>query len=231
MRKETVTFSFLLLLLFSLVIPLWAQQNNKDVAPILEQLKKAQGALQDFTADINQVKVSSLSKAPVVSRGKMRFKRPDRIWVEMYPPYPTVTVLNKGVLLIYFPDEKIAQRYQVAGNPALAKWLLFFQNPIDTLGKKIWLQEERAGEVILGIDPAEDLAIFQKIRISIDTANWLPKSVELVEKNGDRTTINYDNVKVNSGITDDSFKLRLPADVEIIEPMKRKQTIPPKAGL
>jgi outer membrane lipoprotein-sorting protein len=222
MRKETITFSFVLLLLFSLVIPSWAQQNNKDVAPILQQLKKAQESLQDFTADINQVKISSLSKAPTVSRGKMRFKRPDRIWVEMYPPYPTVTVLNKGVLLIYFPDEKIAQRYQVAGNPALAKWLLFFQNPIDTLGKRIWLQEERPGEVILGIDPAEDLAIFQKIRISIDTSNWLPRSVEMVEKGGNRTTINYDNVKVNSGILDDSFTLRLPADVEIIEPMKRK---------
>jgi outer membrane lipoprotein-sorting protein len=219
MKKKAITF-FLLLLLSSLVIPAWAKQNN-DVAPILEQLKKAQEFLQDFTADIRQVKVSSLSNTPVVSRGKMRFKRPDQLWVEMYPPYPTVTVLNNGVLLIYFPDEKVAQRYQVAGNPALAKWLLFFQNPIDKLGKKIWLQEKRAGEVVLGIDPEEDLAIFKKIRISIDTANWLPKSVEMVEKNGDRTTINYDNIAINSGITDDSFKLRLPADVEIIEPMKR----------
>ncbi len=67
MRKGSITFFFLLLLLFSLVIPSWAQKTNKDVAPILEQLKKAQDALQDFTADINQVKVSSLSKTPVVS--------------------------------------------------------------------------------------------------------------------------------------------------------------------
>jgi outer membrane lipoprotein-sorting protein len=220
MKKKAITF-FLLLLIASLVIPAWAKQNNKDVAPILEQLKKAQESLHDFTADIRQVKVSSLANTPVVSRGKMRFKRPDQLWVEMYPPYPTVTVLNNGVLLIYFPDEKVAQRYQVADNPALAKWILFFQNPIDTLGKKIWLQEERAGEVVLGIDPAEDLAIFKKIRISINTTNWLPKSVEMVEKNGDRTTINYDNITINSGITDNSFKLRLPADVEIIEPMKR----------
>ena len=226
MRKGTAKFFFLLALVFSLLIPSWAQQDNKkiiskDAAPILEQLKKAQESLQDFTADITQAKVSSLTKAPVVSRGKMRFKRPDRIWVEMYPPYPTITVLNKGVLLIYFPDEKVAQRYQVAGNPALAKWLLFFQNPIDSLGKRIWLQEERAGEVVLGIDPAEDLAIFQKIQITIDTSNWLPKSVQLVEKNDDCTTINYNNIKINSGIADASFELHLPLGVEIIEPMKR----------
>jgi len=221
MRKGTVTSFFLLLLLFSLAIPSWAQQDNKDVAPILEQLKKAQESLQDFTADIKQVKISSLFKEPAVSRGRMKFKRPNQIWVEMYPPYPTVTVLNKGVLLIYFPEEKVAQRYQVAGNPVLAKWLLFFQNPIETMGKKIWLQEEKEGEVVLGIDPAEDLAIFKEIRISIDTSNWMPKRLELMEKTGDRTTINYNNIRINVGIPDSSFQLRLPSDVEIIEPMRR----------
>jgi outer membrane lipoprotein-sorting protein len=221
-RKGIFAIVFLLLLsVCSLGAPSQARQEGKALAPLLEHIKHAQDAVSDFTADINQVKVSSLSKQPAVSRGRMRFKRPDRIWVEMEPPYPTITVLNKGVLLIYFPDEKVAQRYQVAGNPALAKWLLFFQNPLATLGKRIWLQEEKAGEVVVGIDPAEDLAIFKKITISFDTTNWLPKSVEMVEKNGDCTTINYGNIKLNSGITDDSFELHLPADVEIIEPMKK----------
>ncbi|MBN1254724.1 MAG: outer membrane lipoprotein carrier protein LolA [Deltaproteobacteria bacterium] len=222
MRKATITIFLLLFFFFvSLVVPSWAKQESKDVAPILEQLKKAQESLEDFTADIKQVKISSLFKEPVVSHGKMRLKQPNQLWVEMYPPYPNVTVLNKGVLLIYFPEERVVQRYQVAGNPVLAKWLLFFQNPIETLGKKIWLQEEKEDEVVLGIEPAEDLAIFQEIRISIDTSNWMPKRLELKEKSGDRTITNYLNVRTNVGIPDSSFQLRLPPDVEIIEPMRR----------
>jgi outer membrane lipoprotein-sorting protein len=222
-RKGLSSLFFVLLLpVVFLGTPTWAQHESNDVTPILEQLKKAQVSLEDFTADIKQVKMSSLFTEPVVSHGKMRLKRPDQIWMEMYPPYPNITVLNKGVLLIYFPDERVAQRYDVAGNPALAKWLLFFQNPIETLGKNIWLQEEKAGEAVLGIDPAEDLAAFQEIRITIDTANWMPKRLELVEKNGDRTTINYDNVRINVGISDSSFQLRLPPDVDIIEPMKHQ---------
>jgi outer membrane lipoprotein-sorting protein len=137
------------------------------------------------------------------------------------PSLPNYNGLEQGYPPDLFPDEKVAQRYQVAGNPVLAKWLLFFQNPIETLGKRVWLQEERAGEVVLGIDPAEDLAIFKKITIAVDTSNWLPKRAEMVEKNGDRTTVTYDNVTINTGITDDSFELRLPADVDVIEPMKR----------
>ncbi len=223
MRKNIS--SLLFFLLFSVAFlgtPCWGQQGSNDVAPILEQLKKAQESLEDFTADIKQVKMSSLFTEPVISHGKMRLKRPNQIWMEMYPPYPNITVLNKGVLLIYFPDERVAQRYDVAGNPVLAKWLLFFQNPIETLGKNIQLLEKRAGEAVLGIDPAEDLAVSQEIRITIDTANWMPKRLELVEKNGDRTTINYDNVRINVGISDSSFQLRLPPDVEIIEPMKHQ---------
>jgi outer membrane lipoprotein-sorting protein len=222
MRKGTFTLFCLLLSFFiSLATSSWAQQESKDVAPILEQLRKAQESLEDFTADIKQIKSSPLFKEPVVSRGKMRLKQPNQLWVEMYPPYPNVTVLNKCVLLIYFPEERVVQRYQVAGNPVLAKWLLFFQNPIETMGKKIWLQEEKEDEIVLVIDPAEDLAIFQEIRISIDTSNWMPKRLELMEKSGDRTIINYLNVRTNVGIPDSSFQLRLPPDVEIIEPMRR----------
>jgi outer membrane lipoprotein carrier protein len=222
--KKTVSSLLFLSLLFVAFVGscAWAQGEHNDVAPILEQLKKAQESLKDFTADIKQVKISSLFTEPVVSEGKMRLKRPNKIWLEMYPPYSSITVLNQGVLLYYFPEEKVAQRYDVAGNPILAKWLLFFQNPIETLGKNIRLLEEKAGEAVLGIDPAEDLAAFQEIRITIDTANWMPKRLELVEKNGDRTTINYNNVRINVGISDSSFQLRLPPDVEIIEPMKQQ---------
>jgi outer membrane lipoprotein carrier protein len=221
-KNVSFLFCFLFFSVAFLGIPCWGQHESKDVAPILGQLKQAQESLKDFTADIKQVKSSSLFQEPVFSYGKMRLKRPNQVWVEMYPPYPNVTVLNEGVLLVYFPDEQVAQRYDVAGNPLLAKWLLFFQNPIETLGENIWLQEERAGEAVLGIDPAEDLAVFQEIRISIDISNWMPKRLELVEKNGDRTTINYDNIRINVGISDSSFQLRLPPDVEIIEPMKHQ---------
>jgi outer membrane lipoprotein-sorting protein len=222
-RKVVSSILFFLLLFFlvSGVTPGQPQDEAKDLAAILDQFKKAQESIEDFTADIKQVKISSLLKEPAVSRGRMRFKRPNQVWLEMYSPYPNITALNEGVLLIYFPDEKVAQRYQVAGNPTLAKWLLFFQNPIETLGKKIRLQGRKSGEVVLGIDPAEDLAVFQEIRIAVDTSNWMPKRLEMVEKNGDRTTINYHNIMINSGIPAASFKLRLPPDVDIIEPMRR----------
>jgi outer membrane lipoprotein-sorting protein len=223
MRICSAVIFFVFVVSLSLpVAPASARQETNELASVLEQCKKAQSAIADFTADVKQVKKSSLMKESIVSRGQMRFKRPDQLWIQMYPPYPSITVLDKGVLLIYLPEEKQVQRYQVAGNPALAKWLLFFQAPLETLGKQIWLQEGRADTVVLRLDPAEDLALFKEIKISLDTTIWMPRHVELLEKNGDCTKITYDNIKINTGISETSFQLRLPADVEIIEPMRRK---------
>ncbi len=223
MRKVFCFIFFFLCLSFLVyaVAPCQPQQEAQDLGIILDHIKKAQESIEDFTADIKQVKTSSLLKEPVVSRGRMRFKRPNQVWLEMYAPYPSITVLNEGILLLYSPDEKVAQRYQVAGNPALTKWLLFFQNPLETLGKKIRLQGKKSEEVVLVIDPAEELAVFQEIRIAVDTTQWMPKRLEMVEKTGDRTAIHYHNIMLNSGIPASSFKLRLPSDCEIIEPMRR----------
>ena len=223
MRIRSAVILFAFVFSFGLwVNPVSGRQETRELASVLEQCKKAQSAIADFSADITQIKKSSLMKESIVSRGQMRFKRPDRLWIQMYPPYPSITVLDKGVLLIYLPEEKQVQRYQVAGNPALAKWLLFFQAPLETLGKRIWLQEERADTVVLRLEPAEDLALFKEIKISLDTTIWMPKQVELLETNGDCTTITYDNIKINTGIADTSFQLHLPSGVEIIEPMRRK---------
>jgi len=221
LRKEGLCLLFFLLIVFLMGSAAWGQEEAKKLAYVMEQLKRTQETIKDFTADITQVKRSSLFKEPVISKGKMKFKRPNRIWVQMLPPYPSITVLTKDVLWIYLPEEKVAQRYQVAGNPLMAKWLLFFQNPFETMGKRISLQEQKRGAVVLKIDPTEDLALFQQIRLWINTSNWLPKQMELVEKNGDRTTITYHNIRINSGMPDSAFELHLPPDVEVIEPMRR----------
>ena len=222
MKKKSVYF-VIFSFMFTAILPISvrSQQNQDRVASILQQVKQSQDLIQDLTADITQVKDSVMLIRPSVSKGKMLFKRPNKILVEMYPPNPSVTLLSEGVLWIYFPEDKVAQRYQVAGNPHLAKWLLVFQNPVETMGRRISLEEERKGEVLLALDPAEDLIMFQTIRLSIDTGNWMLKQMELVEKNGDRTTITYHYAEINHGIPDARFELQLPPDVDIIELMKQ----------
>jgi outer membrane lipoprotein-sorting protein len=41
--------------------------------------------------------------------------------------------------------------------------------------------------------------------------------MEMIEKNGDTTSIRYSNMKVNTGLTDSDFEIHLPKDVKITE--------------
>ena len=57
---STVILVVLLVSFGPWVAPGTAQQDAKELASVLEQCKKAQSAIADFTADIKQVKKSSL---------------------------------------------------------------------------------------------------------------------------------------------------------------------------
>jgi len=158
---------------------------------------------------------------PLISKGTMYFKRPDCIRLDMFPPNPSVTLLSEGVLWIYFPEDKVAQRYLVEKNPQLTKWLLVFQNPIATLGERVALGPETKKTITLTLDPAEDLVIFQDISLVFDKSTWMLHTLDLKEKNGDHTSITYTYTAVNAGIPDNLFQLQLPPDVDLIEPLKK----------
>ena len=41
--------------------------------------------------------------------------------------------------------------------------------------------------------------------------------MEMVERNGDTTLLRYSNIRVNTGLIDSDFQIRLPKDVKITE--------------
>ena len=210
-----------LLLLGLIPLTSWAADHEVRLASILREINRTQHEIRDVTAEVTQIRTGPLMTTPLVSKGTMYFKRPDRIRLDMLPPNPSVTVLSEGVLWIYFPDDKVAQRYHVQDNPNLTKWLLVFQDPIATLGQRVTLGRETGTTATLILDPAEDLVIFQNITLSFDTSRWMLQSLELQEKNGDHTIINYQYTSINGGIPDTRFALRLPPDVDVIDPLQK----------
>lgn len=214
-------------LIIAIMLPLFFLSHvvlggGGEVTKILEEVKRAQESIEDLTAEVKQVRTSALTKGEVISRGKLIFKNPDQIRLEMYAPDPSITILKGGMLMIYYPQERVAQRYDLARNPAMARWLLLFKDPIEGLGNKVWLEERHEGEVILGIDPQDATGVFQKVLIAIDTSNWLLRRIEWEQRGGGRTTISYEDIKINAGVGSDAFQLRLPPDVEVIEPLRHR---------
>ena len=184
---------------------------------VLKEMKRAQEVTFDMSARLAQEKILKGSVNPIIMKGKIKLKKPDKLYMETLPPNRTITVLNGTELLVYFPSEKVAQKFDLSKDPTLAKWLRFLQDPVSEIERAGVLEGEKEGKVILRLDPSGEFDFFKSIRLWVDIRVWLPVQIELVEKNGDLTITTYTDLVTNTGIGDEEFEIKLPPDVEVTE--------------
>lgn len=195
--------------------PMDAQPLTPD--EVVKRIKESREKIKDFSADLLQEKKLSLLKEKVVSKGRVRFKMPDKIFIEFFHPEASQMVYDGKTFLLYFKEEKMAERYQVQGNPMVEKFLLFSRDPFQERLAQWRILEDRASFLTLEILPKVKDSFFVKTSMWISKKDWMMTGMELVEKNGDTTTFRYSNIKINTGLSDFDFQIQLPKDVKITE--------------
>ena len=70
-------FFIFTLSLFLSILPVEAQTLNVD--EVVKRIRESREKTKDFSADLLQEKKVSLLREKVVSKGRIRFKKPDRI--------------------------------------------------------------------------------------------------------------------------------------------------------
>lgn len=205
-------------LIFSIFLPLASiEAGPLTVDEIIGRIKEAREKTEDFTADLLQEKKIFLLKEKVLSKGRVRFKKPDRIFIEFFHPEASQMVYDGKTFLLYFKEEKIAERYQVQGNPVVERYLLFSKDPFQEKLAQWRIVEDRESFLIMEILPKVKEAFFVRTKIWISKKDWMITGMEMVERNGDTTTLRYSNVRVNTGLSDSDFEIRLPKEVKVTE--------------
>lgn len=184
---------------------------------VVQRLKESRERTKDFSADLLQEKKVSLLREKVVSKGKIRFKHPDKVSIEFFHPESSQMVFDGKTLLLYFKEEKMAERYQVHANPVVEKYLLFTKDPFQEKLAQWKIVEDRESVVVIEILPKTKDAFFVKTRLWVSKKDWMVVGMEMVERNGDTTLLRYSNLKVNTGLSDSDFEISLPKDVKITE--------------
>jgi outer membrane lipoprotein carrier protein len=195
-----------------------AAQGELDRDFIVLQLTRVQRQIEDFTADIVQEKRISLLRKEIVSHGVMKFKRPNKVFIELFDPDPSLMVVDGNSLWLYFKRERIAQRYRVAHNPMLKKYLMILDQPFTVGWEKLTSVRREGDYAVLEFNPEKSESLFSRIVLQVSTEDWLIRKLTLHEKAGDLTILSYANIRVNTGIPDSHFTLELPADVEVLQP-------------
>lgn len=216
-RRKEMKFILLVITLYFLMPHQTVGVEPLKADEVVQRLREIREKTMDFSADLLQEKKLSLLKEKVISRGRIRYKKPDHFFIEFFQPEPSQMVFDGKTLLLYFKEEKVAERYCVQANPMVEKYFLFSKDPFQEKLARWNITEDRESILVMEILPREEEAIFVKTRLWISKKDWAVVGMEMVEKNGDTTLLRYSNYRVNMGLTEKDFQIQLPKDVKITE--------------
>ena len=201
---------------------------------VLASIDQAGKRLTDLTADIKQTKVTLVVNDTSTETGKLllkRLKTGNRTKLEYEKPEAKTLLIDKGKVLIYEPKIKRLQEIDLGKNRAQAEFLLTgvgqsSANLTNTYDVK-FLKEEIINGVktsLLELKPKSGKvsAMFTQIWLWIDPASGLPIQTRLTESSGDYLTFQLENIKINPKLSDKTFKLDVPSDVQKIKPMSSR---------
>ncbi len=216
-RRNEMKFILLAITFYFLIPHQTVGVERLQADEVVQRLREVREKTMDFSADLLQEKKLSLLKEKVISKGRIRYKKPDHFLIEFFQPEPSQMVFDGKTLLLYFKEEKVAERYRVQANPMVEKYFLFSKDPFQEKLAQWKITEDRESILVMEILPREKEAMFVKTRLWISKKDWVVVGMEMVEKNGDTTLLRYSNYRVNTGLTEEDFQIQLPKDIKITE--------------
>jgi outer membrane lipoprotein carrier protein len=203
---ETFMNKKLLLLTLFFTLAAFARAAGDLERQALETLRRGFAGTTDFTAEITQQKHLSMMKKQLVSRGVVRFKKPDTFFMELYPPHASRLLLQDNVMSLRLGGQAASDRVVLPPEEGLKKWFTYLARPVTTLPEAMDLKAERRGKAwVLQLFPKSPGAVRQ-LGLHFDSEGNIGK-IEIAERNRDRTVILFDKIRRNVGLRESDFKI------------------------
>ena len=203
----------LLILLFVFVsvhLSLTAQQSE---AQIRQAITQAASAMKTMQCDFTQTKHLKMLNDKMTSKGRMYYQQTNRLRWEYTSPYSYTFILNDDKVLL-----KNKQRNDVIDvnkNKLFREIARIMMNSVvgtsltDDKSFKSTITTNGNEWIASLLPQRKDLKqLFQKIILHFNRTNAMVKQVELIEKNGDKTVIELNNIRTNEKISADMFTIR-----------------------
>ena len=203
----------LLILLFVLVsvhLSLMAQQNE---AQIRQAITQAASTMKTMQCDFTQTKHLKMLNDKMTSKGRMYYQQTNRLRWEYTSPYSYTFILNDDKVLLknkqrndvidVNKNKLFREIARIMMNSVVGTSLTddkSFKNTIATNGNE-WIASL--------LPQRKDMKqLFQKIILHFNRTNAMVKQVEFIERNGDKTVIELNNIRTNEKISADMFTIR-----------------------
>jgi outer membrane lipoprotein-sorting protein len=209
--------------------PAAAADNEPDpeLVQLLEQILASQQSTETLRGRFIQVKTLALFKEPERSAGRFSFRQPDLIRLDYESPSEVVLLLEGDQLLTYYPALREAERFDVRKQKKRVFDHLIGDKGIGQLRKNF--------NIVIGEGPSEGIpepeGDNRRLRLTprrrqlkkridfidlwVRAADRAPVQYFIREKSGDTTMFRLESLEINTGLSDDTFRIDLPEDVTL----------------
>lgn len=189
---------------------------------LLVEISRAQLAIQTLQADFQQTKVSRLLKEPSVLTGVFYYQAPDRVRWEYRNPRETVVLVTAHEMVTYRPSERLAEKVELGRSQRKLFAFLSASEPIVNLSRhfSFTLRDPGGeGDYVLVLNPVTHQLKkrLHHVELVIARRSFLPVRVSYTETDGDTTSYQFSQVKINQPLPANLFSLDLTPGVRVVE--------------
>ncbi|MDR2773747.1 MAG: outer membrane lipoprotein carrier protein LolA [Tannerella sp.] len=204
-----------ILLLGLLICPVFLPAQYQEATgeqrdEIVSKITQAAGDMKTMHGDFMQVKELSFMDDKMTSEGKMYYKKANKIRWEYTKPYKYVFSMDGQQVRMTSGDK--TSKVPVRSNRMFGEISKVMIGGVSGSGlvdspdfDARFMVGKDDYKVILTPKKKEVKDLFSSVQLYVGKTDNRIRSVELVEKSGDKTTITLKNVQVNTAISDDIF--------------------------
>ena len=185
----------------------------KDTAGFRQKVEKMSSSTNNIESDFVQTKELKVLSEKIISKGHFVFQKTNKLRWQYKTPYSYVIVLNENKVLIKDEDHKV-KKYDLSTNKVFKEINDIMLSCVNgeilksSKFKVTYFENEKDYKLELVPNSAAMRESLAKVILYFDKQVSSVIRLDMIEKTGDQTKLEFLNKKINANITPDNFLLR-----------------------
>jgi outer membrane lipoprotein carrier protein len=198
------------------VLAISPQALTPEVKTLVDRMQAFYEKTADFKADFEQKYTYKRMKRTQASSGTVIFKKPALMRWEYESPSKKTFVLAGEKVYIYDPDARLLTRASIGSNQLSASVTFLWGQ--GKLADEFSIAKKDCADckgTVLEMTPLKPDPRFKRILLEVDPKSAQVIKSTVIDPDGSENAITFKNLKTNTGINEDAFKLTPPEGTQV----------------
>jgi outer membrane lipoprotein carrier protein len=200
-----------------------AAQTGQSAEALARALQARYQSVRDFTADFVQTYRGGVLRTETRERGTVAVKKPGRMrWVYTSPERKEF-VSDGQKMYSYIPEDRQVLVSDVPADNEAPTPVLFLAGKGDLIRDftAATAPSPVTGSLGLKLTPRRSEPEYEYLIVAVDPATLQIRALTTRDRQGGESTLRFENLQENKGISDKDFAFRIPRGVDVITDGKR----------